>query len=56
MLDEFGDWTTPKLEVLRAYALSCGRLETLQQGDDVRALHRELRANLNLLKALNLED
>jgi hypothetical protein len=56
MLDEFADWTTPKLEVLRSYSLSCARVESLQHGDDTRALHRELRANLNLLKALNLED
>jgi hypothetical protein len=58
LLAEYGGWTAAKLEVLRAYSLSCSRLEMLQQTptDDSRALHREIRANLNLLRALNLED
>lgn len=58
LLAEYGGWHAAKLEVLRNFALSSARLETLQaqQTDDPRGLHREIRANLSLLKALNLED
>jgi hypothetical protein len=57
LLDSFGDWTPAALVTLRAYALSCERLESLQTAADGTAsgLHREIRANLQLLKALNLE-
>lgn len=58
LLAEYSGWGPQKLETLRHYARSCERLEALQQGpsDDTRALHREIRANLNLLRSLNLED
>jgi hypothetical protein len=58
LLAEYGGWHAAKLEVLRNFALSSARLEALQEtpSDDARGLHREIRANLNLLKALNLED
>jgi hypothetical protein len=58
LLAEYGGWHAAKLEVLRNFHLSSARLETLQaqQTDDPRGLHREIRANLSLLKALNLED
>jgi hypothetical protein len=58
LLDSHRPWNAASLETLRAYALSCGRLERLQaadQGDESRGLHREVRANLALLKALELE-
>jgi hypothetical protein len=55
----YGPWTAASLEVLRAFALSCQRVERLQRepGDDdrSRAFHREIHANLALLKALELE-
>ena len=57
LLDVYGPWDASSLTTLRAYALSCERLEQLQQapGDDTRALHREARCNLALLKSLELE-
>jgi hypothetical protein len=57
LLDQFGSWDEASLRALRAYAESCVRLEALQRapGDDTRALHREVRANVLLLRALNLE-
>jgi len=57
LLDAYGPWDAAHLETLRAYVLSCARLERLQRepGDDTRTLHRETRANLALLKALELE-
>jgi hypothetical protein len=58
LLDSHVPWNAASLETLRAYALSCERLERLQaadQGDLNRGLHREVRANLALLKALELE-
>lgn len=57
LLTDYGPWSAATLETLRAYALSCERLEQLQQapGDDTRALHREARCNLALLKSLELE-
>jgi hypothetical protein len=45
---------TPSLSTVRSYALSCERVAALESGGDVRTLHRELRINLNLLKALDL--
>ena len=57
LLSEYSGWDSATLEALRAYALSCERLERLQRtpADDTRALHREIRHNLALLKALSLE-
>jgi hypothetical protein len=57
LLVDFSGWDSASLETLRAYVQSCERLEQLQQatGDDSRPLHREIRCNLNLLRALNLE-
>jgi hypothetical protein len=57
LLDAYGPWNAASLETLRAYALSCERLERLQaaSADDTRAVHREVRCNLALLKALELE-
>jgi hypothetical protein len=42
------------VELLRAYVLSCARLEALQRtpSDDTRALHKEVRGNLQLLREL----
>ena len=56
-LDDFSGWDVAMLETLRAYALSCERLAALQSHppEDTRALHRETRCNLALLKALALE-
>jgi hypothetical protein len=59
LLDSHGPWNAASLETLRAYALSCERLEQLQAvasaDDHGRPVHREIRANLALLKALELE-
>lgn len=56
LLDEF-EWDTPGLVTLRNYVLSCERVEALQatHPSDSRPLLRELRSNLALLKALDLE-
>jgi hypothetical protein len=58
LLGEYSGWSPTKLEVLRNYVLSCARLERMQSaaGDDLRELHREVRCNLNLLRALDLGD
>ena len=57
LLDTFGDWDEAGLQTLRSYARSCERIEQIHSGGevDMRALHRELRVNLHLLRALNLE-
>jgi hypothetical protein len=57
LMGSHGPWDAASLETLRAYVLSCARLERLQRepGDDTRALHRETRCNLALLKSLELE-
>jgi hypothetical protein len=57
LLTEYDGWNAATIEVLRAYALSSVRLAALQADppEDTRALHREVRANLALLKALDLE-
>jgi hypothetical protein len=57
LMESHGPWTAASLETLRAYVLSCARLEGLQQdaGEDTRALHREVRTNLQLLKTLELK-
>src|SRR5918994_1843494 len=57
LLEAYGPWDAASLELLRAYVLSCARLEGLQRepGDDTRALQREARCNLALLKSLALE-
>ena len=54
LLSDYDGWSVAKLETLRNYALSCARLEVLQQslGEDSRPLHRDLA----LLKALDLRD
>ena len=58
LLAEFSGWTPATLETLRAYVLSCDRLERLQHkaGTDPRDLHREIRGNLSLLREMRLED
>jgi hypothetical protein len=58
LLDQFSAWDAASLETVRAYALSCDRLARLQADsiDDTRGLHREVRTNLALLKARNLEN
>jgi hypothetical protein len=55
LLEAFDGWSAADLLTLRAYALSAARLEELQTAGPSRELHRELRAHLSLLKALNLE-
>jgi hypothetical protein len=57
LLDSYGPWCPATLEVLRSYVHSCERLERLQAApaDDTRALHREVRCNLALLRNLELE-
>ena len=59
LLDSYGPWSAASLTTLRAYALSCERLEALQQqagdAEHSRAVHREVRCGLALLKALELE-
>jgi hypothetical protein len=60
LLAEFEGWDSSSLSTLRAYALSCERLEQLQAAvrrrKEVKSmLYKEIRANLQLLKALALE-
>jgi hypothetical protein len=56
LLGQFGDWDDAGIQTLRAYGVSCQRLERLSiAGGDVRAVHRETRINLSLLKSLELE-
>jgi hypothetical protein len=57
LLDSHGPWHAASLETLRSYVLSCARLQRLQQaeGNDTRALHKEIRINLQLQKSLELE-
>lgn len=57
ILDGHDGWDATGLLTLRSYVLSCERLETLQTATDVdlKALHRELRMNQQLLNVLNLE-
>ena len=57
LLDEYGNWTASQLETLKAYSLSCDRLNALQVGGeaDADAIHRETRCCLSLLTALKLE-
>jgi hypothetical protein len=55
LLDTFEGWDAASLATLRAYVLSSERAEALQAAGDIKALHRELRINVQLLKALNLE-
>jgi hypothetical protein len=56
LLDLFEGWDPAGLQTLRLYALSLGRLEALQApGGSAVALHRELRAHVALLRALDLE-
>ena len=54
LLKDFSRWDVARLQTLRAYALSCARLATLEKDADTRLLHREIRANLALLKSLDL--
>jgi hypothetical protein len=57
LLATYRGFDSTSLETLRAYVLSCDRLATLQTepSADVRSLHKEIRANLALLKALELD-
>ena len=57
LLRVYSGWDAASLTALRSYALSCERLHLLEQTptSDTRGLHREIRANLALLKSLNLE-
>lgn len=52
LLDDYGDWDAAGLHTLRQYAISCDRL-----GDklDESERHRELRANLALLRSMHLD-
>ena len=56
LLKKFTGWDAASLETLRSYVLSCSRLAALQAaaGTDTREIHREIRAQLALLKALEL--
>ena len=57
LLEGFTGWDGSSLQTLRAYVLSCERLEALQSNSatDSQDLAREVRINLGLLRALNLE-
>ena len=57
LLEGFTGWDASSLTTLRAYVLSCERLEALQSTSttDSNDLAREVRMNLGLLRALNLE-
>jgi hypothetical protein len=56
LLDEFAGWNPSTLELLRSYALSCRRVESLQSAPEPSPqLHREIRCNLAPQKALGLE-
>jgi hypothetical protein len=57
LLEGFTGWDASSLQTLRAYVLSCDRLEALQSTSttDSQDLAREVRVNLGLLRALNLE-
>jgi hypothetical protein len=56
MLSEFGDWDRAGIELLRSFAQSCARLETLARpGESLPELRRETRLNLQLRRALDLE-
>ena len=57
LLEAFTGWDASCLHTLRAYVLSCERLEALQSTSttDSQDLAREVRVNLGLLRALNLE-
>ena len=54
LLASYGNWNAAMFEVLRAYALSCDRLEQLQAVGTSPALHSEVRTNLALLRTLGL--
>ncbi len=53
----YSGWDAASLTALRSYALSCERLHLLEQtpAGNSREIRAEIRANLALLKALNLE-
>jgi hypothetical protein len=53
LLSEYAGWDSASLVTLRQYALSCDRLVSLPL--DSRERYKELRANLALLKALDLQ-
>jgi len=56
VLEQFHGWDEAGLRTLRSYALSCERLQTLERaGDSTPTLERELKMNLQCLRALNLE-
>lgn len=52
LLDDFTDWNAASLDLLRSYARSCARLETITDDAELR---RETRLNVLLFKALDLE-
>jgi hypothetical protein len=58
LLERFTGWTPATLQVLRNYARSSARLEALQQRSrvDPRAVYREIRANLALLRELDITE
>ena len=57
LLEQFSGWDGSSLVTLRSYCVSCDRLEALQavSTTDSHDLAREVRVNISLLKALNLE-
>jgi hypothetical protein len=59
LLRSYSGWDAATLTTLRSFALSCDRLRQLEQAhtpaSDSRELYREIRANVMLLKMLNLE-
>lgn len=55
LLDSYDGWDAAALSTLRSYVLSCERLEQLQAAGPGRLLYAELRANVALLRLLNME-
>ena len=56
LLGSHDGWDAASLTTLRAYGLSCARMERLQTATEASpTLAREVRINLSLLRELNLE-
>ena len=56
VLAQYSGWDAAGLQTLRSYALSVERLRALESaGGTTPALEREVKINLQLLRALNLE-
>jgi len=53
LLDAFDGWHAGSLATLRQYGISCARLAEF--GDDDEERRREIRVNVQLLKALDLD-